>query len=148
MAPFEELYGKKCRSPLYWDDISETPDVEPDMIREMTEKVKLIQKRMKTAQYRQAKYENIRQRPISFDQGDRYQPDSSHIIQSDKAELDETLSYFEQPIQILDRKEKQLKNKTIQLVKVQWRRHGTEEATWEIERLIQIAYDFEDELMS
>ncbi|XP_073138542.1 uncharacterized protein [Henckelia pumila] len=38
MDPFEELYGKKCRSPLYWDDVSEVPELGPDMIRQMTEK--------------------------------------------------------------------------------------------------------------
>ncbi|XP_073120954.1 uncharacterized protein [Henckelia pumila] len=109
MTPFESLYGKKCRCPLYWDDISEVPEFGPDMIREMTEKVKLIQKRMKTTQDWQAKYANIRRRPLCFEQGDR----------PDEVELDETLSYFEQPIQILDHKEKQLRNKTIQLVKIQ-----------------------------
>ncbi|XP_073137337.1 uncharacterized protein [Henckelia pumila] len=63
----------------------------------------------------------------------KYQPDLSHIIQVDEAELDETLSYFEKPIQILDRKEKQLQTKTIPLMKIQWSRHGVEEATWETE---------------
>ncbi|XP_073121477.1 uncharacterized protein [Henckelia pumila] len=38
MAPFEELYGRKCRSPLFWDDLSEAPDTGPDMIREMSNK--------------------------------------------------------------------------------------------------------------
>ncbi|XP_073121684.1 uncharacterized protein [Henckelia pumila] len=42
MAPFEALYGRKCRSPLFWDDLSETPVKGPDMIREMSDKVKLI----------------------------------------------------------------------------------------------------------
>ncbi|XP_073133395.1 uncharacterized protein [Henckelia pumila] len=119
MAPFEALYRKKCRSPLYWDDVSEIPDIGPDMIREMTEKVKLIQKQMKMAQDRQAKYANIRRRPLCFEKGDRYQPDESHILQPDEAQLDETISYFEQPIKILDRKEKQLRTKTIPLVKIQ-----------------------------
>ncbi|XP_073120645.1 uncharacterized protein [Henckelia pumila] len=63
----------------------------------------------------------------------KYQPDVSNILQPDKAELDETLSYFEQPIQILDQKVKQLRNNSMQLVKVQWSRHGIEEATWETE---------------
>ncbi|XP_073138475.1 uncharacterized protein [Henckelia pumila] len=54
----------------------------------------------------------------------KYQPDPSRILQHDEAELDETLSYFERQIQILDRKEKQLRPKLIQLVKVQWSRHG------------------------
>ncbi|XP_073121898.1 uncharacterized protein [Henckelia pumila] len=71
MAPFEALYGRKCRSPLFWDDLSETPVTGPDMIREMSDKVKLIHIRMRTAQDRQAKYANVRHRPLSFEQGDR-----------------------------------------------------------------------------
>ncbi|XP_073049579.1 uncharacterized protein [Primulina eburnea] len=66
MSPFEALYGRKCRSPLYWDDLSEAPIVGPDMIRDMTEKVKLIQSRMRAAQDRQAKYVNIRRRSLIF----------------------------------------------------------------------------------
>ena len=67
-------------------------------------------------------------------------PDYSHVIRPDEAELDQTLSYIEQPIQILDRKEKQLRTKTIPLVKVQWSRHGTEEATWETEANMRHKY--------
>ncbi|XP_073051233.1 uncharacterized protein [Primulina eburnea] len=69
MSPFEALYGRKCRSPLYWDDLSEAPTVGPDMIRDMTEKMKLIQSRMRVAQNRQAKYANIRRRPLIFEKG-------------------------------------------------------------------------------
>ncbi|XP_073133575.1 uncharacterized protein [Henckelia pumila] len=47
-------------------------------------------------------------------------PDPSHVLQPDEAEHDENLSYFEQPKQIVDRKEKQLKNNSISLVNVQW----------------------------
>ncbi|XP_073119640.1 uncharacterized protein [Henckelia pumila] len=63
----------------------------------------------------------------------KYQPDPSHVLHPDEAELDETLSYFEQPMQNLDQKEKQLRNKTIPLVKVEWGHHGVEESTWEVE---------------
>ncbi|XP_073122418.1 uncharacterized protein [Henckelia pumila] len=99
MAPFEELYRKKCRSPLYWEDISDVPEFGPDMIREMTEKVKLIQKQMKMAQDRQAKYANIQRRPLCFEQGDRvFLKISPFRGTPEEAELDETLSYFEQPI--------------------------------------------------
>ncbi|XP_073034915.1 uncharacterized protein [Primulina eburnea] len=63
----------------------------------------------------------------------KYEPDPSHILRTDEVELDSSLSYIEHPVQILDRKEKQLRNKTIPLVMVQWSRHGREEATWELE---------------
>ncbi|XP_073133606.1 uncharacterized protein [Henckelia pumila] len=158
MAPFEALYGRKCRSPLFWDDLSEIPVTGPDMIRELSDKVKLIQISMRTAQDRQAKHANVRRRTLNFEQVcdpayrlalppalsgihdvfhvsmlRKYEPDASHILRPDEAELDETLSYFKRPIQILDHKERQLRNKSIPLVKVQWSRHGIEEATWETE---------------
>ncbi|XP_073019326.1 uncharacterized protein [Primulina eburnea] len=63
----------------------------------------------------------------------KYHPDPSHVLPPDEVELDQNLSYIERPIQILDRKDKQLRNKLIPLIKVQWNRHGVEEATWELE---------------
>ncbi|XP_073033795.1 uncharacterized protein [Primulina eburnea] len=63
----------------------------------------------------------------------KYEPDPSHVLRTDEVELDSSLSYVEHPVQIIDRKEKKLKNKTIPLVMVQWSRHGREEATWELE---------------
>ncbi|KAA0053451.1 Chromo domain-containing protein [Cucumis melo var. makuwa] len=52
----------------------------------------------------------------------------------------EGLSYVEEPIQILDRKEQVLRNKTIPLIKVLWRHHGAEEATWEPEYQMKTRY--------
>lgn len=47
--------------------------------------------------------------------------------------VDENLSYEEKPLEIIDRREKVLRNQTIPLVKVLWTNHGSEEATWEKE---------------
>lgn len=69
MAPFETLYGRKCRSPIYWDDIEDTLIVGPELAQETTEKVKLIQTRMKAALNRQKSYTNVRQRPLEFKVG-------------------------------------------------------------------------------
>ncbi|XP_075475420.1 uncharacterized protein LOC142506144 [Primulina tabacum] len=63
----------------------------------------------------------------------KYEPDPSHILNVEDVELDISLSYVEHPVQILDRKERQLRSKTIPLVLVQWSRHGREESTWELE---------------
>ncbi|XP_073035231.1 uncharacterized protein [Primulina eburnea] len=63
----------------------------------------------------------------------KYEPDPSHILNVEDVELDSSLSYVEHPVQILDRKERQLRSKTIPLVLVQWSRHGREESTWELE---------------
>ncbi|KAJ8752431.1 hypothetical protein K2173_004067 [Erythroxylum novogranatense] len=61
----------------------------------------------------------------------RYRSDPSHIIQTSEVQLSDDLSYEEMPVEILDSKEKVLRNKTVQLVKVLWRNHTVEEATWE-----------------
>ncbi|XP_073022767.1 uncharacterized protein [Primulina eburnea] len=71
MAPFEALYGRCCRSPLYWDDVDRAAVTGPDMIHEMEQKVKVIQQRLKAAQDRQAAYAYKRRRPLEFQQGDR-----------------------------------------------------------------------------
>ena len=57
----------------------------------------------------------------------------NHVLSYEDLVIDETLSYEEQPVKILDRKDKVLRNKTIPLVKVLWRNSKVEEATWELE---------------
>ena len=50
MAPFEALYGRRCRTPLCWHESGESVVLGPELIRETTEKVKLIQDKMKASQ--------------------------------------------------------------------------------------------------
>lgn len=61
----------------------------------------------------------------------RYLWDPEHVVDYENLEVQEDLSYKEQPVQILDRRDQVLQNKTIPLVKVLWRNHQIEEATWE-----------------
>ena len=42
MAPYEDLYGIKCRTPLCWTELSEKKIISPHLIRETKEKVKVI----------------------------------------------------------------------------------------------------------
>jgi len=63
----------------------------------------------------------------------KYIPNPSHIIKPDPIQLQEDLSYEEQPMQILDRQEKHLCRKTLPLVKVLWANHEMSEAIWEPE---------------
>ena len=63
----------------------------------------------------------------------KYNSDPSLVIEAPEIELRDDLSYEGQPVQILGREEKELRNKTISLVKVLWRNHLVEEATWERE---------------
>ena len=63
----------------------------------------------------------------------KYIPDPSHVLTEQPVEIQENLTYEEEPVQILDRREQFLRNKTIPLVKVLWRSYTVEEATWERE---------------
>ena len=63
----------------------------------------------------------------------RYFKDPSHILTSPLIELDETLSFEELPVQILDRQVRHLRSKSIPMVKVLWCSLTIVEMTWEIE---------------
>ena len=63
----------------------------------------------------------------------KYIPDPSHVLKDQPVELKDNLTYKEQPMQIVDRREQILRNKVIPLVKVLWGIHGIKEATWESE---------------
>ena len=49
MPPYEALYGRKCRSPLHWDEVGEKDLIGPNSVQETTEKVQMIRQRMKAA---------------------------------------------------------------------------------------------------
>ncbi|KAK8701451.1 hypothetical protein V6N13_019838 [Hibiscus sabdariffa] len=55
-----------------------------------------------------------------------------HTLEPEEVELNPDLSYEEEPVQILDREVKRLRNKSVPLVKVLWRNQKVEEATWEL----------------
>ncbi|XP_020086740.1 uncharacterized protein LOC109709080 [Ananas comosus] len=71
MAPFEALYGKKCRSPIHWSEVGERVALGPNVVREAEEKVSLARQRLATAQSRQKSYADKRRRELEFVVGDR-----------------------------------------------------------------------------
>ena len=52
MAPFEALYGRRCRTPLLWDEVGDRQLFVPDLIKDSEEKGKLIHDRLKVSQSR------------------------------------------------------------------------------------------------
>ena len=70
----------------------------------------------------------------------KYMPYPSHVLTEEPIEVHEDLTYEEKPIKILDRQDKILRNKIIPLVKVLWRNHKIEEATWEREDDMKTQY--------
>ena len=53
MAPYEALYERKCRTQLCWTELSEKKVIDPDLIQETKEKVKMIRERLKVVAGRQ-----------------------------------------------------------------------------------------------
>jgi hypothetical protein len=70
MAPFEALYGRRCRTPLNWSEPGERELFGVDMVQEVEEKVRIIQANMKAAQSRQKSYADKRRRPLEFNVDD------------------------------------------------------------------------------
>ncbi|XP_070014647.1 uncharacterized protein [Nicotiana sylvestris] len=199
MAPYEALYGRKCRSPIEWFEAGETNLLGFDLVQEAMDKVQLIRQRLLAAQSRQKSYDNKRKRDLVFTIGDkvflRVSPikgvmrfgkggklsprfigsyeildrvgavayrlalppelsfihpvfhvsmlgkcisDSSQVLEAPTIPLDEKLSYEEEPMAIVDRQVRKLRSKEILFVKVLWRNHIVEEATWEIEDAMRV----------
>nr|XP_027090394.1 uncharacterized protein LOC113711426 [Coffea arabica] len=194
MAPYEALYGRKCRSPIFWDEVGERRVLDPvavPWIEDAYERVKVIRQRLQIAQSRQKSYADNRRKDLKFEvankvflkvtplrsltagKGKKLQPRYvgpfkilprvgnvayRSIIQTPLMyiDIDESLTYEERPVQILDRKVKELRTKQIPLVKVLWRNHEVEESTWEVEEDIRAKYpklfsdqcqNFEDEIL-
>ena len=191
MAPYEALYGRKCRTPVCWDEVGEKRLIGLEIVQDTTEKVNMIRERLKIASDRQKSYADNRRRDLKFEMGDqvflrvslwkgilrfgkrgklspryigpyeivdkvgevayrlrlpsklanihdvfhvsmlrKYIADPSHILKEQPIQLKENLTYEEHPVEILDRRDQVLRNKVISLVKVLWRSHIVEEATW------------------
>ncbi|GKE48265.1 putative reverse transcriptase domain-containing protein [Tanacetum coccineum] len=144
-APFEALYGQKCRSPMIWTEVGESQLIGPELVQETTETIFQIKERLKTAKSRQKGYADKRRKPLEFKVGDRVllkvSPwkgvelscvhDMFHVLNLkkclaepdvqvplDEIEIDENLRFVEEPIKIVERDMKKLKRRRIPLVKV------------------------------
>ncbi|KAI5328616.1 hypothetical protein L3X38_028013 [Prunus dulcis] len=109
MSPFDALYGRQCKTPLYWDEVGE---------------------------HRLEVFEDVERTKK------QYISDPSHVLEEQPIELKDDLSYVEQPVQILDWKTQVLRSREIPLVKVLWRSHNVEEATWEPEDQMRDQYPY------
>ncbi|CAN6543824.1 unnamed protein product [Malus baccata var. baccata] len=156
MVQFEALYGKPCCTPLCWSGVSEQVLVGPEIVDETTQNIQVIKTNMKTVQDRQKSIADKHSTDRVYKAGDwvflklspwkgvvrfgkkgklspRYVSDPSHVIPHQPLEINPNLTYDEVPMIILDWKDKVLRNKTMQMVKVLWRNHSVKEATWETE---------------
>ncbi|GKB87808.1 putative reverse transcriptase domain-containing protein [Tanacetum coccineum] len=70
-APFEALYGHKCRSPVYWAEVGDAQLTGLEIIHETTKKIIQIKKRIQVTRDRQQSYADRRRKPLDFEVGDK-----------------------------------------------------------------------------
>jgi hypothetical protein len=70
MAPFEALYGRRCRTPLNWLEAREQTLFGPDLVKDAEEKVKVIRENLKLSQMRQKSYHDKGTTPLHYEVGD------------------------------------------------------------------------------
>nr|GEW81944.1 putative reverse transcriptase domain-containing protein [Tanacetum cinerariifolium] len=70
-APFEALYGRKCRSPVCWVEFGDTQLTRLEIIHETIKNIVQIRQHLQAARDRQRNYANVRQKPFEFHAGDR-----------------------------------------------------------------------------
>ncbi|GKC46624.1 hypothetical protein Tco_1064346 [Tanacetum coccineum] len=148
-APFEVLYGRKCRSPVCWAEVGDVQLTGPEIIHETTEKIVQIRQRLQAAKDRQRSYTNLNPRYIGpFKILERSGPmaykhklpeelsnvhstfyvsnlkkclsDESFVISMKELRLNDKPNFVEEPVEIMDREVKQLKQSRISIVKVRW----------------------------
>ncbi|GKD30683.1 putative reverse transcriptase domain-containing protein, partial [Tanacetum coccineum] len=104
-APFEALYGRKCRSPICWDEVGDRQLTGPEIIHETTEKIVQIKSRIQATRDRQKSY------------ADKCMSDEPLVILLDEIQVDDKLHFIEEPVEIMEREVKRLKQSRIPIVK-------------------------------
>nr|GEW65657.1 hypothetical protein [Tanacetum cinerariifolium] len=125
VAPFEALYGRKCRSPICWAEVEDRQLTGPKIIHETTEKIVQIKSRVQAARDCQKSY------------ADKCMADEPLAIPLDEIQIDEKLNFIEETVKIMNREVKRLKQSHILIVKVRWNSRRGPEFTWEHEDQMQ-----------
>ncbi|GJT30383.1 putative reverse transcriptase domain-containing protein [Tanacetum coccineum] len=148
-APFEALYGRKCRSPICWAEVGDSQLTGPEIIHETTEKIIQIKSRIQASCDRQKSYADLNPRYIGPfkiitkvgtvtyriklpEQLSRVHStfhvsnlkkclaDKTLAIPLGEIQIDKKLHFIEEPIEVMDREIKHLKQSCIPIVKVRW----------------------------
>ncbi|GJX48704.1 putative reverse transcriptase domain-containing protein [Tanacetum coccineum] len=197
-APFEALYGRKCRSPICWAEVGDSQLTGPEIIHETTERIVQIKSHIQAARDRQKSYADVRRKPLEFQVGDKVMlkvfpwkgvicigkrgklnpryigpfkiivkvgtvayrlelperlsrvhstfyvsklkkcmADEPLVIPLDEIQVDDKLHFIEEPVEIMDREVKPLKQSRIPIVKVRWNYRRGPEFTSEREDQMQ-----------
>jgi hypothetical protein len=104
MAPFEALYGRKCRTPLYWSETGERQLFGAGIIREAEKQVPIIRENLRIAQSIKKSYTYGKRRDVVFQDGDYVYLKVSPIRGLRRFKVKRKLSpWFIEPFKILER---------------------------------------------
>ncbi|WMV51397.1 hypothetical protein MTR67_044782 [Solanum verrucosum] len=164
MAPFKALYGRGCRSPIWWFEAGDVKPLGVDLLKDAQNKVRNIQGKLIATQSRHKKYADRKVRDMQFQTGTvayrldlppslsgvhpvlhvsilkKYHIDGDYIIKWDSALLVKDLQFEEESVVILDRDVWKLRTKEIKSVKVQRKHRSVEKATWETDKYMRDKY--------
>jgi hypothetical protein len=79
MAPFEMLYGRRCQTPLFWNETGEWKVFGPNILQEAKKQVRMVKENLRVTQSRQKTYADHRRRELSFEVGDFVYLKVSHM---------------------------------------------------------------------
>ncbi|GKC81583.1 putative reverse transcriptase domain-containing protein, partial [Tanacetum coccineum] len=158
-APFEALYGRKCRSPICWAEVGDSQLTGPEIIHETTEKIVQIKSHIQAARDRQKSYADIIAKvgtvayrlelpeqlsrvhsTFHVSKLNKCMAEEPLAIPLDEIQVDDKLHFIEEPVEIMDREVKRLKQSRILIVKVHWNSRRGPEFTWEREDQMQKKY--------
>ncbi|GKA58136.1 putative reverse transcriptase domain-containing protein [Tanacetum coccineum] len=117
-APFEALYGRKCRSSILWAEEGQL--IGHEIVQETIEKILQIKDMLKVARGSQKSYANRRRKPLEFSVGDHVLlkvlpwkgvclADPTLHVPLEENQVDAKLNFVEEPVEILEREFKKLK---------------------------------------
>ncbi|GKA33865.1 putative reverse transcriptase domain-containing protein [Tanacetum coccineum] len=159
--------AKNVRSHIYvWAEVGDAQLTGPKIVHETTEKIIQIKKRIQAARDRQKSYADRRRKPLEFEVGDKVMlkgtkereqlsrvhstfhvsnlkkcfVDEPLAIPFDEIQIDDKLHFIEEPVEIMDREVKRLKQSRIPIVKVRWNSRRGPEFTWEREDQMKKKY--------
>nr|GEZ48151.1 putative reverse transcriptase domain-containing protein [Tanacetum cinerariifolium] len=165
VALFEALYGRKCRSPICWAEVGDRQLTGPEIIHETTEKIVQIKSRVirfgkrrklnpryigpfkilakvGAVAYRLELLEQLSKVHSTFhiSKLKKCMADEPLAIPLDEIQVDDKLNFIEEPVEIMDREVKRLKQSRILIVKVRWNSRRGPKFTWEREDQMQKKY--------
>nr|GEY62859.1 putative reverse transcriptase domain-containing protein [Tanacetum cinerariifolium] len=141
-APFEALYGRKCRSPVCWAEVRDAQLTGLELIQEKTEKIVQIKQRIQAARDRQKSDADVRHKPLEYQLSRVHNTfhvsnlkkclyDEPLVISLGEVHIDDKLCFIEEPVEVMNRKVNRLKQSRIPIIMVRWNSRRGPEFTWE-----------------